>query len=65
MEKKIYISTTGTVIAPYTKKQSMQLERLTHMKDFGLKYKWNPINGFNLDGIFVTHHFPLFFWKNQ
>ena len=65
MDKKIYISTTGTVIVPYVKKQSMQLERLTHMKDFGLKYKWNPINGFNMDGFFVTHHFPLFFWKNE
>lgn len=65
MDKKIYISTTGTVIVPYTKKQSMQLERLTHMKDFGLKYKWNPVNGFDMDGFFVTHHFPLFFWKNE
>lgn len=65
MDKRIYIGTTGTVIVPYTKKQSMQLERLTHMKDFALKYKWNPISGFNMGGFFVTHHFPLFFWKNE
>lgn len=65
MEKKIYITNTGTVIYPYKKGQSKALERMTTMKDQGCKFKRIEVNGFRVDELFLTYHLQPFFIKNE
>lgn len=64
-DKQIHITNTGTVIVPYKKRQSVSLERMTSMKDFGCKFKRIEVTGFNIDGLFLTHHLPKFLLDND
>ena len=65
MEKKIYITNTGTVICPYKKGQSKALERMTSMRDPGCKFKRNEVSGFRVDELFLTYHLQPFLIKNE
>lgn len=65
MDKKIYITNTGTVIHPYKKGQSKALERMTSMKDPGCKFKRNEVSGFRVGDMFLTYHLQPFFIKNE
>jgi len=56
----IRYTTTGMIISPYTKGQSIYLEKLTSTYD-RVTHKWTPLTGYTIenedlgDSIFITH----------
>ena len=63
--KMIYITTSGVVITPYKKKQSLKIESFTSMRDYAIPHKYIEVTGFRVGNVFLTHHLPGFLYSNE